>query len=267
MRGRVLTESYTLQLYSTMLVHLNKSIGGINIYIKQMSFKFPITFFSARSGASRSSKRVEPSTCAKCQKGEIYTTLHTKASAELEIKRSKFIALAAPVSDEEAAFNFLNQVRDPRATHNCWGYKIGDMYRFNDDGEPVGKAGRPIHSAIVASGLDRVMVVVIRYFGGIKLGAGGLVRAYGGVASDCLRDAPSCLVKSKVAVTLEVPFDFLGNIYSLIQSYQVANLEHEYDKVGNGINYIRFEVDFDEVDMLELNIKSSCSGQVSISRI
>ncbi|KAH9315517.1 hypothetical protein KI387_024144, partial [Taxus chinensis] len=116
--------------------------------------------------------------------------------------------------------------RDSRATHNCWAYKLGELYRFNDDGEPGGTAGRPIHSAIVSSGLDRVMVVVIRYFGGIKLGTGGLVRAYGGVTSDCLRVAPTCVVKSKVAMILEVPFDLLGNIYPLIQSHQVANVKH-----------------------------------------
>ena len=66
---------------------------------------------------------------------------------------------------------------DPEATHNCWAYKIGQEYRFNDDGEPGGTAGRPILQAIEGQGMDRVAVLVVRWFGGVKLGAGGLVRA------------------------------------------------------------------------------------------
>src|SRR3546814_18000784 len=77
----------------------------------------------------------------------------------------------------------------PDATHNCWAWRIGDDYRSNDDGEPAGTAGRPILAAIDGQGMDRVVVVVTRWFGGIKLGAGGLVRAYGGTAAECLRRA------------------------------------------------------------------------------
>jgi hypothetical protein len=76
------------------------------------------------------------------------------------------------------------------ATHNCWAWRIGGDYRSSDDGEPAGTAGRPILAAIDGQGFDRVMVVVTRWFGGIKLGAGGLVRAYGGAAAECLRTAP-----------------------------------------------------------------------------
>ncbi|XP_075653969.1 uncharacterized protein LOC142624317 isoform X1 [Castanea sativa] len=142
-----------------------------------------------------------------------FTTIKERVSFEKEIKKSKFIAIAGPISDEQSAFSFLSQVRDPRATHNCWAYKVGDQYRSNDDGEPSGTAGKPIHSAILSSGIDRVMVVVIRYFGGIKLGTGGLVRAYGGVTSECLRNAPTCVVKSKVPMGVEIPFDLLGILY------------------------------------------------------
>ncbi|CAA0827871.1 Ribosomal protein S5 domain 2-like superfamily protein [Striga hermonthica] len=142
-----------------------------------------------------------------------FTTLSERVTFEKEIKKSKFIAVAGSVSDERAAFAFLSEVRQPRATHNCWAYKVGAQFRSNDDGEPSGTAGKPILSAIEASGIDRVIVVVIRYFGGIKLGTGGLVRAYGGVAAECLRNAPTCVVKSKVPMGLEVPFDLLGVLY------------------------------------------------------
>ncbi|XP_059642626.1 uncharacterized protein LOC132284534 isoform X2 [Cornus florida] len=142
-----------------------------------------------------------------------YTTIKERVAFEREIKKSKFIAIAGHISDERSAHSFLSEVRDNKATHNCWAYKVGDQYRSNDDGEPSGTAGKPIHSAIVSSGIDRVMVVVIRHFGGIKLGTGGLVRAYGGVTSECLKNAPTCLVKSKVPMGLEVTFDLLGVLY------------------------------------------------------
>uniref|UniRef100_M1BBZ1 Impact N-terminal domain-containing protein n=1 Tax=Solanum tuberosum TaxID=4113 RepID=M1BBZ1_SOLTU len=131
-----------------------------------------------------------------------FTTLEERVTFEKEIKKSKFIAIAGHIPDEGSAQSFLSEVRDPRATHNCWAYKVGEQYRTNDDGEPSGTAGKPIHSAIASSGLDRIMVVVIRHFGGIKLGTGGLVRAYGGVAAECLRNAPTCLIKSKVINSL-----------------------------------------------------------------
>ena len=102
-----------------------------------------------------------------------------------EIKKSRFLAQAAPVDTPEQALAFVRQVGDPAATHNCWAYRIGQDYRFNDDGEPGGTAGRPILQAIEGQGIDRAVVVVTRWYGGIKLGAGGLVRAYGGTAAEC----------------------------------------------------------------------------------
>ena len=111
-------------------------------------------------------------------------TLADKVVYEEEIQKSRFIAKAAPVASEEEALAFLAENREPEATHNGYAYKIGLLYRFSDDGEPSGTAGKPILHAIEAQGLDRVAVLVVRYFGGVKLGAGGLVRAYGGVAAE-----------------------------------------------------------------------------------
>ncbi|KAK9990336.1 hypothetical protein SO802_025321 [Lithocarpus litseifolius] len=188
-----------------------------------------------------------------------FTTIKERVSFEKEIKKSKFIAIAGPISDEQSAFSFLSQVRDPRATHNCWAYKVGDQYRSNDDGEPSGTAGKPIHSAILSSGIDRVMVVVIRYFGGIKLGTGGLVRAYGGVTSECLRNAPTCVVKSKVPMGVEVPFDLLGILYHQLQSFQIEDIKQDYDTGKDGISTVTFKVDFDRAEKLEEAVKANCS--------
>ncbi len=117
-------------------------------------------------------------------------TLAAEHEHEEVIKRSRFLARAASIADEAEALRWMASVREREANHNCWAWKLGDVVRFSDDGEPGGTAGRPILSAIEMHGLDGVVVVVTRWFGGIKLGAGGLVRAYRGVAASCLREAP-----------------------------------------------------------------------------
>ena len=82
---------------------------------------------------------------------------------------------------------FVESLRSNGGSHHCWAYRIGQAYRFNDGGEPSSSAGKPILTAIDGQGFDRVVVVVTRWFGGIKLGIGGLIRAYGGTAAQCLQ--------------------------------------------------------------------------------
>jgi uncharacterized YigZ family protein len=107
-----------------------------------------------------------------------------------EIRKSRFLARAAPVASAAEAQAFIAAARDPSASHNCWAWKVGQQYRFSDDGEPGGSAGRPILAAIEGQAFDQVAVLVIRWYGGIQLGTGGLARAYGGSASKCLQGAP-----------------------------------------------------------------------------
>ncbi|MDI2112821.1 IMPACT family protein [Commensalibacter nepenthis] len=109
---------------------------------------------------------------------------------EKEIKKSIFLAYAIPVASEEQAQEWLQKISVPEATHNCWAYRIGQNYRSDDDGEPSGTAGRPILQVIEKQNFDQLLILVIRWFGGIKLGAGGLIRAYSGTAAECLRQAP-----------------------------------------------------------------------------
>ncbi|KAA0969041.1 YigZ family protein [Aureimonas fodinaquatilis] len=136
--------------------------------------------------------------------------LTTIETAHQEIRKSRFIALAAPISDEAAAKEFISQHSDPSANHNCWAWRIGQAYRFNDDGEPSGTAGKPILQAIDGQSLDGVVVVVIRWFGGILLGSGGLIRAYGGTAALCLRDAAKVPLVEKLAARIICPFSDLA---------------------------------------------------------
>ncbi len=106
-----------------------------------------------------------------------------------EIRKSRFITLATPISSPADAQAFFEQHSDLNATHNCWAWKLGAQYRSTDDGEPGGTAGRPILAAIEAQDCDQVAVLVIRWYGGIQLGTGGLARAYGGGANKCLQAA------------------------------------------------------------------------------
>lgn len=110
-----------------------------------------------------------------------------EARLQQEVRKSRFLARARPIDDADAALAFVAGIGERDATHHCWAYRIGTLYRFNDDGEPAGTAGKPILQAIDSQNVDNVVVVVTRWFGGIKLGAGGLARAYGGCAAECLR--------------------------------------------------------------------------------
>ncbi|HIU94159.1 MAG TPA: YigZ family protein, partial [Candidatus Aphodomorpha intestinavium] len=123
-----------------------------------------------------------------------YRTVKQPGEAELVIKRSRFIGRCFPVADEQEALRLLEQVRRQHwdATHNCYAYSVGvsgACARYSDDGEPSGTAGLPMMEALRRSGVTDALVVVTRYFGGILLGAGGLVRAYSAAAAAAVRSA------------------------------------------------------------------------------
>lgn len=120
---------------------------------------------------------------------EYVTITKNETVAETVIEKSRFIASAVHVDSVEEAVEFVNLKRKQYfdATHNCYAYAVGDRVKFSDDGEPQGTAGMPIYECIKNNGLDCLCVVVTRYFGGIKLGAGGLVRAYSGSCAEVLK--------------------------------------------------------------------------------
>ncbi|NID14312.1 IMPACT family protein [Luteibacter yeojuensis] len=141
---------------------------------------------------------------------------------EEEIKKSRFVAQASPVDTPAAALAWLETAGDPAATHNCWAYRIGDAYRFNDDGEPGGTAGRPILAAIDGQGCDRVAVLVTRWYGGIKLGVGGLARAYGGSAAECLRLAPRTPIVATGRLALRCEFGELALLTARLRDMEAV---------------------------------------------
>ncbi|GGL94871.1 hypothetical protein GCM10010840_36150 [Deinococcus aerolatus] len=163
-----------------------------------------------------------------------FTTLAGEHRHSAVVDNSEFLAFAARADTPQAALAYLETVRAryPGATHHCWAYQIGNEYRFNDDGEPGGTAGSPMLRAIGGQGLDHVMAVVVRYYGGVKLGTGGLVRAYGGTAAECLRTAPRLEVRPRQTLRVRVPFPHLSALYHLLDTSDVTRGPEEYTVSG-----------------------------------
>ena len=172
-------------------------------------------------------------------------TLAAPASHVLEIKHSRFLAQAMPIGSAADALSFIAGVSVADATHNCWAYRCGGEYRSSDDGEPAGTAGRPILAAIDGQGYDRIAVVVTRWYGGIKLGAGGLVRAYGGTAAECLR--------------LACPFDELGTVYTQLAAHAADKLGEAFDEHGA---QLAIELPADRVDGLKTQLRDATRDRV-----
>ena len=135
-------------------------------------------------------------------------TLASPVGAELEIRKSRFISLALPVADREAAMTELERLRalHPTATHICWALLAGGQSGMSDDGEPSGTAGRPILEVLRHHDLDGVLAAVVRYYGGVKLGAGGLVRAYTDAIATALQGAPRVERIAQATLTVEVGY-------------------------------------------------------------
>jgi uncharacterized YigZ family protein len=151
-----------------------------------------------------------------------YITVQGISKSELDIKKSKFIGLLKSVTTEQEAFDFLRSVRTeyPDATHHCFAFIIGSgakkISRSNDAGEPLNSAGKPILSAIESSDLNNVICVVVRYFGGIKLGVGGLIRAYGQTARECIQKAERIINVLSSDLHIQMSYKYMGAVISLV---------------------------------------------------
>ncbi len=165
---------------------------------------------------------------------ETFTTLKGVSTHQEEIKNSIFIAYATRAETQEKAFEFLRDVlsRHPDASHLCWAYRISDQYRFSDGGEPGGTAGQPILRAIEGQDLDHVVVGVVRYWGGIKLGAGGLMRAYGGTAAEALRTAEKQVESPQVTIIVETGFKHISTLYRALDTCSAEDRSEDYHEQG-----------------------------------
>ena len=180
---------------------------------------------------------------------DTYKTLKGLSEGLYREKGSKFIAIAIPVDSEEEVKEKLAALRKEYhdARHHCYAYILGydkSAYRLNDDGEPSGTGGRPIYGQLLSKDLTNTLVVVIRYFGGIKLGVSGLINAYKTAAKDALESA--IIIEKQIEETYRIFFDYtiMNNVMKILKGDEIAILFQNYDDR----NVIDFKVRKREAD-------------------
>jgi len=181
---------------------------------------------------------------------------------ETVIKHSRFIVHAGPAASPDAAMAFIAAASEVGATHNCWAWRVGAAFRSSDDGEPGGSAGRPILAAIDGAGFDRIAVVVTRWYGGIKLGVGGLVRAYGGCTASALREAPRLPVLALVELEIACGFDDLGHVHAALAAFAADKREETYTATGVRL---RLRLAVDQADALKNHLRDATRDRVRCS--
>ena len=190
------------------------------------------------------------------------TTLQRQVTSEELIKKSRFVAFAAPVLSTDTAKAYICNVSEPKANHNCFAWRLADgTHHSSGDGEPSGTAGPPILSAIENAGLHNVVVVVQRFFGGVKLGTGGLARAYGGVASACLRGAERVHQPNLARMNVRFALGDTGAVYAALGRYN----PREVRRLSNGWVELAFEAPPDQVSVLALALREATHGRVALS--
>lgn len=159
-----------------------------------------------------------------------YRTLADRIEFRHKIERSEFLGIAFPVTSEEEFFEELVRVQKIHfdATHHCWAYRLRDRSRSSDAGEPSGTAGKPILNAIEGAALHEVAVIVVRWYGGIKLGTGGLSRAYRDTAAETLKLASVVDRYVYTRIGVIVPFEALNNVYRMIDPPNVLLAGEEF---------------------------------------
>lgn len=163
-----------------------------------------------------------------------FLTISSIAEGHFRNKGSRFLAFAYPVSDENAAKQYLLDIkaRFPDATHHCFAWRFGaggHLYRYYDDGEPSGSAGRPIYGQILSKGLTNILIVVVRYYGGIKLGVPGLIEAYRSASQDALANAT--ILTAVRTGQLEVRFGYtsMNTVMRVIKDQKLKIIESQMD--------------------------------------
>ncbi|WP_298971778.1 YigZ family protein [uncultured Psychrobacter sp.] len=192
-----------------------------------------------------------------------YQTLKNPVTARLEIKKSEFIAYAYPVNSREQAMFHVEHLQEkhPDARHWCWAYIIGDPDNttsagFDDDGEPNGTAGRPILGVLQHKSIGNIIIIVVRYFGGIKLGAGGLTRAYAGSAQAAV---DQMILQPFVPMTqVQILADFATEAQC---RYVVESLEGTIEDVAYS-KQVTLTVTIAEVDIETLKTELAMAGKV-----
>ena len=166
-----------------------------------------------------------------------------------------------PVDNIEDINNILNNIKNEYkdATHYCYAYIIDNTKRFNDDGEPGGTAGMPILNVIEQNNLNHVLIVVVRYFGGIKLGAGGLVRAYSKISSECIKQTKLAILEDGYLVSIKLNYNNIKDVDNLLKNEKIIDKSFMEDityKVLITKNNIEVIKNLDYKILKEMQIKS-----------
>jgi len=195
-----------------------------------------------------------------------YFTIKNEVSSEFEEKKSIFIGHAKRVYTEEEAKKFINKIRNEHkeATHNVYAYVIGEnmgIQRYSDDGEPQGTAGIPVLDVIKKNSVTDTVIVVTRYFGGILLGAGGLVRAYSKGAALAIKKSGIVEKVKGCSLNIEIDYDMLGKVqYNLNQNlWHIENINYS-DKVN-----IKIYCEIKDLNKIKNNIIETTSGRVNLT--
>lgn len=199
---------------------------------------------------------------------EKYLSVQGECTTKKIIEKSRFITTSAHVCGEEEARAFIEKIRKkyPDATHNCYAYisdSIGNFLRFSDDGEPQGTAGMPMLEVIRANKIYEICVVVTRYFGGIKLGAGGLVRAYSGCVSENLAAANKVMYETCSLIKCTVGYSFVDGALRFIGESGADVIQSEYkDEVD-----ITVAVKKAEEEEFTKNLNDRLNGRVKMQKL
>jgi uncharacterized YigZ family protein len=196
-----------------------------------------------------------------------FTTIARPSEAELKVQGSRFLAFAAPAQTRASALEMLDALRKRSydATHHCYAYRLGiqgDDFRAHDDGEPNGTAGKPILAAIDSRDLTDVIVVVVRYFGGTKLGTGGLAHAYGGVASSALGNVDRITKYITETVLVTMPHNQTGNVMNAVAQHGVRIADSTYDVDVHLTLQVRRSV----VELFLAHLVNATRGNIDIRR-
>lgn len=196
-----------------------------------------------------------------------YTTVLGASEAEFTEKKSRFIGRCFPVETEDEAFAVIADVKKRHwdATHNCYAFIVGEnglTQRFSDDGEPSGTAGMPILDVIKQKGLTNTLIVVTRYFGGILLGAGGLVRAYSKAAASAVDCADMVRVEPAAVMTVEIDYSRYGSLEGYIR--QRASVD---EVLFSDVVSIRALVPTGDVEAFIADITERTDGRAKTERI
>ena len=167
---------------------------------------------------------------------ELKKTIQNEVLAQQEISKSKFLSYLAPVQSEEEAKEYLRRIKKehPKATHHCSAYIVGEIERSNDDGEPASSAGLPMLQVLRGNELNNVIAVVVRYYGGTKLGVGGLIRAYGSSVTLAIEESVILLPEWVHTVTISFPYDMINAIETLASPVSEI-IDRDY---GDQVTYV-----------------------------